>query len=511
MPRLTAEQKAVVEAARSGEDLKIVAFAGTGKTFTLREITRALQRDEPRRIVYLTFSRALAGEARERFADLAEVRTSHGLAFAHTGHAFEERISGSLFAARRSLVRALPELRALRDWGFANPREAIFPVLETVNRFTHSDSDRIGVEHISPVLRAELDEPLEEGGSRSSGSFAAFADRLIGIAERAWALLSDPDEVHPVSHDVYLKLFQLERPDLPYDVILFDEAQDANPAMLAVVLSQCAQHIFVGDPHQQVYAWRGAVDAMDRVQGCELALSKSFRFRDEIAGQATELLHLFKGETREIRGVSTPRAAGNRAVLTRTNAGAMQEVLALLEQGRAVALVNRLVELTEALLAAYRLFRGEPPGHPELSLFRSWDELKRVVERFPSMASQYRPYVILVETYRERIPAICSTLEERLSPETAADVVVSTVHRAKGREWDEVRLGRDFENVTLAELIPGSGHRPPCVRFYPEEVNVAYVAFTRARFRLDLGAFEGPYARQRALAREVLEGRRRAC
>ena len=47
-----------------------------------------------------------------------------------------------------------------------------------------------------------------------------------------------------------------------YNVLLLDEAQDINPAMLDVCLKQFKPKLVVGDSHQQIYRFRGAVDAL---------------------------------------------------------------------------------------------------------------------------------------------------------------------------------------------------------------------------------------------------------
>jgi ATP-dependent exoDNAse (exonuclease V) beta subunit len=495
---LTQEQLTVVDAAKTGEHLKVVAFAGAGKTFTLVEVAKALK---TKHILYLTFSRALATEAEEKFHGLAKAMTNHALAFHKTGKPFGKkgRLRSSLLQARLLLAEDLPELNILREWGFRNREEAMFPVLETVNNFTLSEANMVQQEHIPEILRLEVEA--------SGGNFQDFAACLIPLAQRAWELLCDPEAPYPVSHDLYLKLYQLSRPQLPYDVILFDEAQDANPAMLGILLPQAAQRIFVGDPHQQIHAWRGAVNAMARLQGRELTLSQSFRFSEPIADEASELLYLFKGETRRVRGNPNPKQDGSIAILSRTNAGALKEVLNLLEDGYKVALVNKVEELTDALEAAHRLYQGQAPRHPEFSLFMSWDHLKFLIVRFPSIAAQYRPYEKLVEEYNDRIPDICRTLRQTLVREERAQVVVSTAHRSKGREWDGVVLAEDFEGVTLAQ--ENSAHK--CVVLYPEEANLTYVAFTRARTALNKGIFGSVLENQKRLADLVRKGVRQLC
>ena len=70
--------------------------------------------------------------------------------------------------------------------------------------------------------------------------------------------------------DSAMKKFQLARPCLTdwfqYDVLLLDEAQDMNPAMLDVCLHQDRPKVVVGDPNQQIYSFRGAVNALALVE-----------------------------------------------------------------------------------------------------------------------------------------------------------------------------------------------------------------------------------------------------
>ncbi|MEZ9922382.1 UvrD-helicase domain-containing protein, partial [Vibrio breoganii] len=95
----------------------------------------------------------------------------------------------------------------------------------------------------------------------------------------------------PATHDCYLKLWQLSEPVIKYDYIMFDEAQDANPLLLSVILRQQCQQIFVGDKYQSIYQFRGGINAMDLIPYEGFQLSHSFRFGQKVADLATRVLN----------------------------------------------------------------------------------------------------------------------------------------------------------------------------------------------------------------------------
>ena len=86
------------------------------------------------------------------------------------------------------------------------------------------------------------------------------------IESRTIQLLSKMDKGEiDITHDFYIKKFQLSNPKLNYDYILFDEGQDASAAMLDIFLKQKATKVIVGDTHQQIYSWRYAINALEKV------------------------------------------------------------------------------------------------------------------------------------------------------------------------------------------------------------------------------------------------------
>lgn len=112
---------------------------------------------------------------------------------------------------------------------------------------------------------------------------------------------------------MYLKVWALKKPKLPFDFILFDEAQDANPVLLHLLQEQQSQLIVVGDRYQQIYSWRGSVNAMSTfktIHSC--CLSQSFRFGQSIANVANSILKNYLGAAVEIRGNNNIKKFGWR-------------------------------------------------------------------------------------------------------------------------------------------------------------------------------------------------------
>ena len=179
---------------------------------------------------------------------------------------------------------------------FADAYTFAAAVLETLNRFLASAAPALTLAQVPP-------------------HFCEAGESLLASARRLWSLMGDPDNPVGMVHDGYLKLFQLSQPVLTgFDYILFDEAQDANPAMLDIVQRQSMPQVIVGDRHQQIYGWRGAQNALDALQPTTTRyLTRSFRFGPPIAALANVLLATYKGETVAVVG---QRDSGRRVTFT---------------------------------------------------------------------------------------------------------------------------------------------------------------------------------------------------
>jgi hypothetical protein len=163
------------------------------------------------------------------------------------------------------------------------------------------------------------------------------------------------------------------------------------------------------------------------------------------------------------------------AILCRTNAEVLRNLFAELEAGRRVAIVGGSDEIKSFARAAERLQNGQRVEHVELACFDSWDEVQDYV-RTDANGSDLALMVKLIDEFGT--PYILETLDRVLDTRKGAkhgrdyDVAVSTAHKAKGREWDRVRLASDFP-----EEPKGA-----------EELRLLYVAVTRAKLALDIAA-----------------------
>jgi hypothetical protein len=244
----TEEQQVAVAKFRTGQPLKIAAFAGAGKTTTLKMLAEATRS----RGVYLAFNRLIAAEAKEKFPKSVDCRTTHAIAFRAVlpQYGSAAKMTKSLHAKQLAAVLAYID-RIFPGTFRLNGVHQAHLVLGTIRRFCQSSEPIIGLEHVPRYGRLL--------GAREE-VVSDVRDWSVAEANGLWSRMVDKRDEVPLGHDGYLKLWALSQPTLNSDYILLDEAQDTNSVVLGVLARQNAQVIYVGDRHQQIYEWRGAVN-----------------------------------------------------------------------------------------------------------------------------------------------------------------------------------------------------------------------------------------------------------
>lgn len=450
----TPEQAAVID--WSGHRLVLRAFAGTEKTSTL--VRFALANPE-RRMLYRAYNRAVRGEAEQKFSLNVECKTSHQLAWPNFGLHYQHRLTGNL-----RITNVARQLNP-RHWPLA--RTAII----TFNAFLSSGNTEFGHQH------------LPDDYARSGLSDG----KILAAAQWIWHESAHQDRTFPVSHDVYLKLYQLSRPDFStrWHTVLFDEGQDANPVTQSLVLTQSCNVVLVGDRHQQIYRFRGAENALDAPQladADQLCLTNSFRFGPAVAGVANMLLAR-QGETLAVVGngdsdngvVYLPKDAGQGhvAILSLTVAGVIGAALQASLAGKKVYWVGGIAGYKTEEMEDMCGFSADMPERmqlPQLAReYRNFDEFEAVARATKDagmnqalrLLDRYFPLQQKLQVMR----AHAVTNENQ-------QVTASTAHRSKGLEWPVmVLLDEDFADITEPLMAE-------CVR--TDETNLLYVAVMRA-------------------------------
>ncbi len=477
---LTKEQIAIVG---STGNIKINAVAGSGKTTTLIEYARARPGEK---ILYLAFNKAVKLEAEKKFSEkgVANVRieTAHSLAYSQIVRRANYTLKNDGYKT--------PEVVEILGLNSYTGRHTEYILATHINAFISyfCNSDKAKVQELN------YEEVVNDPAAKQ---FALNFKQEISHQTRLFLDKMNKGEI-PILHDFYLKKFQLGKPVLYFDTILFDEGQDASEAMLDIFLSQKATKVIVGDSHQQIYGWRYAVNSLEKVDYPSYDLSTSFRFNQEIAQLAKEIVswkrHLKTSSDIKITGIGKPGKIKTRAVIARTNAGLLVKAIELLIEKKEIGSVyfeGRIENYTYASEGAsiydvLNLYSGEKEWIRDkmIASMKDMDELEEYIENTGD--SQLRMLVEVVKEYGKKIPGYIKKLKEchlDHDDKDKADMIFSTVHRCKGMEYDEVTLADDF--ITEEKILDLADEQEAAgMAKLAEEVNLLYVAVTRTKSEL---------------------------
>lgn len=477
--KLTPEQENIIH---SRGDIKINAVAGSGKTTTIIEYARS--RPTGSSILYLAFNRSVKVEAEKKFAekklDHVHIETAHSLAFKYIVRGNNYRLKQGSYKTHE-----IVELLKLPDYG---EKHTEYVIANHINKFLayFCNSDKQKVRDLN-YLDIVVDPQAAE-----------FVKRFYKEIEQQTRLFLKKmdDKQIEITHDFYLKKFQLSDPALNYDYILFDEGQDASVAMLDVFLKQKATKVIVGDTHQQIYGWRYAVNSLERVGFKTLHLSTSFRFRQDIADFATDLLdwksYLGEHDEVSITGKGTSKELKTKAMIGRTNLGLLVQAIQYVsgrKDAKRIYFEGNFNSYTYAedgasLYDVLNLYNGKRIliRDKMIRSMKDMHELEEYIEKTED--AQLGTMVDLVKDYGNTIPGLISKIKDLHvddDEKEKADMIFSTVHRCKGMEYDTVYLANDFlkeDRLQQAKTeVKEEGTRAKLI----EEINLLYVAVTRAR------------------------------
>lgn len=479
----TTEQAQARDLYNAMKPMVIEAGAGTGKTSTLILLAQSMP---GRQVRYVAFNKAIVVEAGSKLPPNARAQTAHSLAFGAMmrkpgGRAFKARLDGGRVRGDQ-IARQLGIDPFVVQYGdqskVLQPGYIASLAQRAINVFCNTADLVPNYRHVPYV--DGIDVPTEKG-KRTYANNDKLAQIVGEVLPTMWADLTNAGGSLPFKHDHYLKMWELDDPYIEADAIMFDEAQDASPVMLSIIEQQAehAQLVFVGDSQQAIYEWRGAVNALENAPGGDnrTFLTQSFRFGPALADLANLILDKCEADLRLTGTPSIESAIGPVAkpvaYLTRTNAVGVKMVLDEQEAGGNPMLLGGGADVLAFARGAQELMTRGHTGFPDLACFDSWQQVLDYVRMDPQ-GDELALNVKLVEEYG--VQTIIDALDRMPRKEEHATLVVSTAHKAKGREWDTVKLASDFRFPDGAEDLPIA------------EWRLLYVACSRAKLTLDVSA-----------------------
>lgn len=306
-----------------------------------------------------------------------------------------------------------------------------------------------------------------------------------------------------IPHDAYLKVAQMENLNIPHEFVFIDEAQDMTACQAELFWGQSQRRdkiiYLFGDRYQQIYRFRGAsrsfrdmVDASDP----KFSLTGSFRFGKNIANCATCVLEGLGGDSLIGRSNDDGRVVEdttmNRGVvLCRTQNGIFEHLYAnrparwcYLSGGPSIV----AQELKKWKLDLESFIQGNTTSFTyKGDIYKSDDDINQYIEDegdddlykaftlLQFLKSQQKP----IQEFYSDLSASYSPMREDETPDEYNGLVMSTVHKAKGLEFENVLIAADFRwKVIMSSFMNDAIH---C-----DEANVLYVAITRSKCNLYL-------------------------
>lgn len=283
-----------------------------------------------------------------------------------------------------------------------------------------------------------------------------------------------------------------------YDFLFADEFQDTDVGQFNLLLQSIKPDtgllLAVGDRYQSIYGWRGAdSSAMDnfkeQLNAEELPLSLCYRCPTKVRDLVNQTFpHIqFESPGWAIEGVVRDllydhlerEAQPEDMILCRTNAPLVPAAFSFIKNGKKSVIKGR--EIGKGLLTMIRKSKAS-----SLSQFAQWLEVWQTKEIAKAVKIGSTNKIATIRDKHDILKAIMENSEdvedvtkycEILFSDDVVGITLSSVHRAKGLEADNVFLLRP-------DLMPHPAAKT--IEAKQQEDNVKYVAYTRAKKSLTI-------------------------
>lgn len=509
---LSHQQQAVIDWVTDDTgSLNVVARAGCGKTFTLRQVVLAIRRTTPDAEVFVgAFNKAIVGEVS---AAIRKDFNEAGIEYNWKTTNVSTMHSAGLSAWKRSMVKFGDDS--------INANKTL-KIMDDMVRVTNNKEQARKLE----ALTSTVSQAVSLAKQRGAGFLFDRQDR------RQWFDIFDhfgindlPDgvttgEAVEVAIEVLTKSASMDKHVIdfddmilapllhgariwPKDWVLIDEAQDTNPIRRALALAllkpRTGRMIAVGDPRQAIYGFTGAdhtaMDIIAEALGSKtLPLNQTYRcpravveFANRWVPDIVAMPSAPEGVVRRMYGIEafigdTPGAGD--AILCRVNAPLVSTAYALIRQGIACRIEGR--EIAKGLVKLARKWKIKTTAELGARLngyedreVQKW-AAKENNNRVQAVIDQVATLGVIIERANasgdNTIDGVVKEIERMFADDIKDVLVLASIHKSKGREWERVY----WLNMEVTCPSPWAKQAWEL----GQEENLMYVATTRAASEL---------------------------
>jgi superfamily I DNA/RNA helicase len=486
------QQAAFIEWAINGTGSCVLeAVAGAGKTSVLLEAATRM----PGNVAIMAYNKKIAVEIEGK---LKKMGVDWKKAKAGTVHSFG-------FGAYRKFKKAV----RVDGYKVANIVEGVLPEQHPLAKYSDMVTKLVSLAKQTALgIFGSVDDQSEwyaiadHHDVFESDNGPVPVEELIEVAMAVLKQSNGLLDVIDFDDMIYLPLL-LRLPFFQYDNVMVDEAQDTNAARRALVraiVKKGGRVMAVGDRHQAIYGFTGAdADSLDLIAkdfNCQrLPLTITYRCpKSVVAFSQRWVSHITAADTAPEGTVSTTSVTefmkrndldGNAAVLCRVTKPLVTLAFQLIRKRIPCRIEGR------DIAAQIKKMMTRWKGIADLDALETKLEEHLQRETTKLLAKKQEAKLAVLEDSVETIRVICDQCraegKETISDATAyvdslfADdvtglLVLSTIHKAKGREWERVfwldRAGTCPSKWARQEWQLG------------QETNLQYVAATRAKSEL---------------------------
>lgn len=519
----TAEQQAILSAVESSKDsMMIDAYAGTGKTSTLVMIANTLPTQPA---IALAFNVTIKKELERRFPSYWKIMTLNGL-----GHLAWMRAlprDKKITLDERKLGRLVTQ--TFKDYQYQGNEDAWSSIRTLVSKAMQAG--------IVPASRPHKgfrpDTPEQWAMLADENWLVDMGETEIGLAREILARSVAEGFEGTISFDDQIYLSCCFNGQFPrYGLLLGDEVQDWSVMNRVMAQRTCSGRlILVGDPRQSIYSFRGAdSDSMTRLRALrqtwiDLPLSVTFRcpkvivdrqqshapgftaFHSNKIGEVVKFQKYLPGDYKAKFSEIDPKTMlpiidkgtiepgpqtwswpqveklishGTIAILCRNNAPLLKIAFKLLRQNVAVTMLGR--DIGKTLVALSRKVLPDDGMHADACMLEvnQWRDSQVALarangqeEKVANLHDQAECLLAVIEGARAETASAIRWFLKELFERASGHVVLSTIHRAKGLEYDTV-LHLDSWRILSKHAM----QNPVQMQ---QERNLLYVAETRTK------------------------------